>query len=265
MRNATSLTSAARKRCIVTPRNLYIYDDFSYYMPVGGNEETYYTTLTAQLAQALRANMHVTFIDIDRQIQKLASHLISRPFDKTLALGKSGYRVALALHERTGWFPNIQSLAVARRETCDGDYQVISTNHLALQQQLHAARGESLAIVDDTMYSGLTMRTLLTLLATNDQPCAHVFALCATSASLAAITPYCPVTTALELKGKLEEQVSIIRASHLFMSGAIRRENGPELAFFQRPAWITAWFPGNVDTILALCKQLYELELVAVR
>lgn len=263
MIEAISLNNAAVERCIKTPRNLYVYNDFSHYMLMRGNEETY-TSLTAQLTQVLRANEHVTFIDIDRQIQALASQSITRPSSTALALGKSGYRVALALHEHTGWFSSIQPFAVARRETCDGSYQLISTNHLTLQQQLQAVSRESLAIVDDTIYSGLTMYSLLTLLTTNDQQCSHVFALCATSASLAVLAPFCPVTTALELKGKLDEEVSIIRASHLFMPGAIRRENAPELAFFQRPSWIKAWFSGSFETILAICEQLYMMEPVTI-
>lgn len=263
MRNTISLNDERTGQCIVTPRNLYIYNDFSYYAAMRGNQKTY-TSLTGHLAQVLRANAHVTFIDIDKQIQKLASQSTIRLSGTALALGKSGYRVAHALHERAGWFSNIQSLAVARQETSAGSYQIISTNHLTIQQQLQSVQGKSLTIVDDTLYSGLTIRSLLALLAINDQPCSRIVALCATGASMADFVRYCPITTALVLPGKLDEEVSIIRASHLFMPGAIRRENGPELAFFQRPSWIAAWFPGRIDTVLAVCEQLYAMELVAV-
>jgi hypothetical protein len=41
--------------------------------------------------------------------------------------------------------------------------------------------------------------------------------------------------------------------------GAIRRADGPPLAFFERPEWMAAWFPAGAAEITDLCRRLQAL------
>jgi hypothetical protein len=50
--------------------------------------------------------------------------------------------------------------------------------------------------------------------------------------------------------------VSFINVSGLVMRIAIRRANRPPQAFFDRPMWMHAWFPGYADDVIALCLRL---------
>ena len=38
--------------------------------------------------------------------------------------------------------------------------------------------------------------------------------------------------------------------------GAIRRAGLPPLAFFERPEWMRAWFPGHTDAVIECCRRL---------
>jgi hypothetical protein len=50
--------------------------------------------------------------------------------------------------------------------------------------------------------------------------------------------------------------VSFINASGLVKRGAIRRVERPPLAFFERPEWMAAWFPGFDGEVIELCREL---------
>jgi hypothetical protein len=52
--------------------------------------------------------------------------------------------------------------------------------------------------------------------------------------------------------------VSFINASGLVRRGAIRRAGRPPLAFFEREAWMQAWFPGDHSEVIAVCRELCE-------
>ena len=50
--------------------------------------------------------------------------------------------------------------------------------------------------------------------------------------------------------------MSFINASGLVRRGSIRRTGLPPLAFFERPEWIHAWFPGHAEEVTDLCRRL---------
>ena len=50
--------------------------------------------------------------------------------------------------------------------------------------------------------------------------------------------------------------MSFINASGLVRRVGIRRPGQPPLAFFERPDWIRAWFPGRDAEVIALCRRL---------
>ena len=55
------------------------------------------------------------------------------------------------------------------------------------------------------------------------------------------------------------DDVSFINASGLVLRVGIRRRGRPPLAFFDRPDWIRAWFPGRDGEVIALCRRLNAL------
>src|SRR5207237_5923263 len=76
-----------------------------------------------------------------------------------LGIAAAGERVAHALHARTGWFPRVRRLGLTREEDGRGGYRLVSTVPAALPDQLQGiAECRTLAVVGDTIFSGLTMR-----------------------------------------------------------------------------------------------------------
>ena len=72
-----------------------------------------------QLVQALfetaqRDSEHVRVFLTEDQIESLASQGHHSPFYLALGIGTAGERVALQLHARTGWVPDILRLDIAR-------------------------------------------------------------------------------------------------------------------------------------------------------
>jgi hypothetical protein len=55
------------------------------------------------------------------------------------------------------------------------------------------------------------------------------------------------------------EDVSFINATGLVLRVGIRRRGLPPLAFFERPEWIRAWFPGRDREVVAACRRLNAL------
>ena len=67
------------------------------------------------------------------------------------------------------------------------------------------------------------------------------------------------MTPGFAAPGRLLDEVSFINASGLVRRGAIRRTGLPPLAFFERPEWMHAWFPGHADEVIACCRWLNAL------
>jgi len=53
--------------------------------------------------------------------------------------------------------------------------------------------------------------------------------------------------------------VSFINASGLVRRVSIRPQGRPPLAFFERPEWIRAWFPGRAEEVVTTCRRLNAL------
>jgi hypothetical protein len=114
----------------------------------------------------------------------------------------------------------------------------------------------SLAIVDDTIFSGITMRQVLEALSPAQRTRTHAFCLRCVEESLPPLRALCPVTPGFAAPGRLLDEVSFINASGLVRRGSIRRTGLPPLAFFERPEWIHAWFPGHAEEVTDLCRRL---------
>jgi hypothetical protein len=236
-----------------TPRRLYVHDDLS--------ELAGHTAETAQMARALldavcRNPRRVRLLSLEAQVEAVAARRVHAPFAIAVGIGAAGERVARALHARTGWFPYLRRVEITRVEIRAG-YALSTRGAPPLGAQLAAVtRAPSIALVDDTMFSGLTMRAVLAALPRAARARSHVFCLRAVGESLASVRVLCPVTAGVVAEGRLLEDVSFINASGLVRRGAIRRAGRPPLAFYERPEWIRAWFLDDAPEIIARCDAL---------
>jgi hypothetical protein len=236
----------------------YIHDDLSDYIRQRQGESSPAWQLTQELFTRVRRDARrVVVLTLEEQIERLLAQGTYAPFALAIGIGRAGERVAQQLHARTGWFPKITRVNVTREEDGHGGYHVVTTNGIPLVQQLPALDAmPSLAVVDDTVFSGLTMRTFLQALPAKARAHTQAFCLRGVASSLASILPFCPITSGFAAPGRLLDEVSFINASGLVMRIAIRHPDQPPQAFFERPMWMHAWFPGYGDEVTDLCQRL---------
>lgn len=210
-------------------------------------------TLLARLA---RDAERVVILTLEAQLEAMAARGPHPPFPLALGIGPAGVRVAVQIHARTGWFPVVRRIDVWREEDGEG-YALAGPAPLAeqLAARLDAHAGP-LAVVDDTVFSGLTLRSVLAALPEAVRRRTHAFCLRAAAESLAEVGRLAPVTAAFAVPGRILEEVSFINAGGLVRRGAIRRRGAPPLAFWERPEWMAAWFPGYHEEVVALCRAL---------
>lgn len=241
-----------------TPEILYIHDDLSEYVSRRHGEASLAWRLTQELfALVRRAPTQVVVLTLEAQFDLLLARHAYAPFTLTIGIGRAGERVAQQLHARTGWFPRLSRVDITREEDGHGGYMVVSTSGIPLAQQLPTLDAvSSLAIVDDTVFSGLTMRTVLQALPPAVLARTQAFCLRGVAASLRTISALCPIAVGFAAPGRLLDEVSFINASGLVMRLGIRHPDQPPQAFFERPMWMHAWFPGYADEVIALCQRL---------
>jgi hypothetical protein len=244
-----------------TPRRLYVHDDLSELLERPGVGPRARALGQALLARLRGDRDRVVVLSLDAQLDALVASGPHAPFPLALGVGAAGARVAAQVHARTGWFPVVERIEVWREE--DGEGYVLA-GPAPLEDQLAGRVSSSpVAVVDDTLFSGLTLRAVLEALPEGARTGAHVFCLRAVEQSLAGLARLAPVTAGFRAPGRLLEDVSFINASGLVRRGAIRRRGAPPLAFFERPEWMAAWFPGYHEEVVALCRALHaELEAV---
>jgi hypothetical protein len=244
-----------------TPGLLYIHDDLSEYVCQRQGKASPAWQLTEEfLALLQRDPEHVVVLTLEWQIERLLAQGHYPPFVLTIGIGRAGERVAHQLQAKTGWFPQITRVDITREEDGHGGYNVISTTGIPLAQQLPPLDAvSSLAVVDDTVFSGLTMRTVLQALPPEVRAHTQAFCLRGVAASLATIAALCPITVGFAAPGRLLDEVSFINASGLVMRLGIRHQDRPPQAFFERPAWMQAWFPGYAVEVIASCQRLNSI------
>jgi len=241
-----------------TPRVLYIHDDLSEYVSRQQGEASPAWQLIRELFTLMRRDSgHVVVLTLESQIARILAQRTYAPFTLAIGIGRAGERVAQQLHAKTGWFPNMTRVDITREEAGHGGYNVVSTIGIPLAQQLPPLDAvSSLAVVDDTVFSGLTMRTLLQALPPEVRARAQGFGLRGVAASVASIAALCPIVVGFAAPGRLLDEVSFINASGLVMRVGIRHPDRPPQAFFERPMWLQAWFPGYAAEVMALCLRL---------
>jgi hypothetical protein len=242
-----------------TPKTLYVHDDLSDDVRAGhGADSDAVRAVEALLQLIARDATRVRILTLEEQLAALARGAHA-PFAVAVGIGRAGERVARQTHARTGWFPRIERVDVTREEAEDG-YTLSTLGRPSLAAQLAAIDGPgSIAVVDDTVFSGLTMLAVLRALPAAALAHAHAFCLRGVGESLAAIGKLCPVAAGFVAHGRLLEDVSFINASGLVRRGAIRRTGRPPLAFHERPDWMRAWFLDDAPEAIARCTALARL------
>lgn len=243
------------------PRRLYIYDDLSEELRTH-DDASHVQRLGRSLLGLLRRDPRVILLTLEGQVEALIARGAHAPFAVAIGVGRAGARVAAEIHTRTAWFPTIERVDVWREEDDAGDYALAGPAPLVSQLRA-VADADSVAVVDDTIFSGLTMRAVLAALPPRPARRIHAFCLRGVAESVESVARLAPVTGGILAPGRILEDVSFINASGLVHRGAIRRAQRAPLAFFERPEWMTAWFPGYADDAIALCRAIHEA--VAVR
>jgi hypothetical protein len=241
------------------PRTLYIHDDLTDDTRDRYGEGSEAFPAVQGLFRLLRRDTgRIRILTLEEQLAALArGH--HAPFAVAVGIGRAGERVARQVHARTGWFPVIERVELTREE--HGDAYALSTlGKPPLDAQLGSvAEAASIAVVDDTVFSGLTMLAVLDALAPAALGRAHAFCLRGVGESLARVAKRVPVEAGFVAHGRLLEDVSFINASGLVRRGAIRRVGQAPLAFFERPQWMQAWFLTDADEVTARCAALSRM------
>ena len=240
------------------PRTLYVHDDLSDDLAALGSDSRARRMGQSLFTLLRRDSPRIVILTLAEQIDGLVARGAHEPFATAIGIGGAGVRVAEGVHARTGWFPSIDRVDLWREEDEAGDY--LLSGPRPLDAQLATLTGvESIAVVDDTIFSGLTLCTVLAALPPARR--VHAFCLRAVADSLSAVAALAPVSAGFAASGRILDDVSFINASGLVKRGAIRRRGRPSLAFYERPEWMAAWFPTDHEAITALCRELAgELE-----
>ena len=242
-----------------TPRTLYVHDDLS-------DDTSERHGADSEARRAVRALLDLIARDADRvRILTLDEQLgvLTRGHHTAFAvaggIGRAGERVARQVHARTGWFPVVARVDVTREERGDG-YALSTLGQPPLAIQVAGvADAPSIAVVDDTVFSGLTMLAVLRALPAGALCRTQAFCLRAVHDSLARVAKLCPVDAGFVAHGRLLDDVSFINASGLVRRGAIRRAGQAPLAFYERPEWMSAWFLKDAEEVTARCVALARL------
>jgi len=246
-----------------TPGTLYVHDDLTDDVARAHGAGSPAARLAAELLGAIRgAGRHVIIFDLERQLTGLLALGPQQVFATAVGIGRAGERVARELHARAGCFPVIRRVEVTREETERGGYALSTLGAGPLARQLEVVQASaSIAIVDDTVFSGLTMRAVLEGLPPGALARTHAFCLRASAETLAGLAVLCPITAGFAAPGRLLEEVSFINASGLVTRGAIRRVGRPPLAFWERPEWMQAWFGEHMPGVRTVFKPISSVYL----
>ena len=243
------------------PRVLYIHDDLERGIYRTHGEHSEAGRLTRALFALMRREANVVILRLDDQCTRLVARQQHAPFDLAIGIGRAGARVARQLHIRTGWFPTIRRVDVTREEdTGTGHYRLVGLGSRPLADQLQdVAACTSLAVVDDTVFSGLTMQTVLQALPSVVLARAHAFCLRCVAESLVNLRDLCCLAVGFAAPGWIHQEVSLINASGLVRRISIRRVGQAPLAFFDRTEWMHAWFTAHAEEIITVSRRLNAL------
>ena len=239
-----------------TPGVLHVHDDLSDEVAQQHGAGSAAALLARELLDLVRRDDRVRVLTVEEQVALLLDRGDHTPFAMTLAIGAAGERVARQLNERTGWFPAVRRLDIRREEDDRGGYRLATAGSPLATQLGGLEATPCVAVVDDTLFSGLTMRSVLRSLPSQALARTRAFCLRGLAESLPSVESLCPISVGFRAKGRMLYDVSMINASGMVMRVGIRRVSRPPMAFFERPAWMRAWFPGHADEVIDACRRL---------
>jgi hypothetical protein len=237
----------------------YVHDDLTDSVRERFGAGSPAAALAAEILALVRRENTIV-LTLGPQLDALVTRRPHAPFALALGIGPAGERVARQVHARTGWFPAIRQVDLTREEDGRGDYAVVPLRGAPLTAQLAGVEtAASVAVVDDTLFSGITLRTLLGALPPAVHTRTHAFCLRGVAQSIPLIEALCPITVGFAAPGKMLDEVSFINASGLVRRGAIRRTGAAPLAFFERPEWMREWFGEGAGVLIERCARLNAL------
>src|SRR4029077_1109265 len=142
-----------------TPRYFYIHDDLIEDVRERHGGDSPVFALAQELMAMVRRDDRVSVLTLQEQIAALIARGPHSSFALTIGIGFAGERVARQVHAQAGWFPTIRRVDLTREEDALGGYAVVSPTGVSLAGQLAAVEmATPMAIVDDTIFSGINMR-----------------------------------------------------------------------------------------------------------
>jgi len=245
---------------IPTPALLYVHDNLTPLVRERfGVASRAYDTAQRFLAEIAR-EPHVKIGTLEKEIASLTDAVTPEPFDVAFGFGRKGEEIARILHGRWGAFPRICLLDITRVENGDGTYVLVSRSGRTIGEQVAAGGAfRSCALVDDVLYTGFTVRSVLRHLPRERiGRCALFFTRGIGESKAQFEDDGCTAHVGISLPGVIEKDVSTISVLNLVTEGAIRtRERN--LRYTDRPEWIEAWFPHRSDRIVELADRVTEL------
>ncbi len=241
---------------VPTPGVLYINDDLTGPIREHFGADSEQAQLATELLDRAQYDLRkVVVLTIERQLEGIVTQGPRDPFEVTIAIGGAGKTAADLIHRRTEWFPAIREIALTRVENGAGGHDLRGADRLREQLEWLTGAGR-VAVVDDTVYSGLTAMAVLDALPDGAVERTEFFCLKAVGETADRLRQKCEITIGFAAPGTINEDVSIINATGLVYRVAIRTRLGPDMAFFDRPQWMRAWFPADHEKIIELCQRL---------
>src|SRR5262249_56192002 len=77
-----------------------------------------------ELLDVGRGEARVRVLPLEARVAAVVAQGQHEPFAITVGIAAAGEAVAYALHPRTGWFPTIHRIEVAREENAAGNYDL---------------------------------------------------------------------------------------------------------------------------------------------
>ncbi|MBU0458134.1 phosphoribosyltransferase [Patescibacteria group bacterium] len=246
---------------IPTPKLLYVHDNLTPFVRERYGENSTEYDLSKRFLKYVQSQPHVKIGTIDEELSGLIAQTCPLKFDVTFGFGYKGEEIAELLHGRWGSFPNIIRLDITRIEKEGSkEYVLVSKTDKSIEDQI-AETGDirSCALIDDVLYTGFTMKSIIEKLPMDKIESCHLFftrGLTETKKEFEDMG--CTVHIGMPLAGKIEVDASTISTMNLITEGAIRTNDG-DLTYCDRPQWMEAWFPNDTDIIMHLCQSIMHL------
>jgi len=243
-----------------TPKLLYVHDNLTPFVKARFGKGSLEYETTQLFIKHLAIQPHVRIGTLEEELSGLIAESSPEPFDITFGFGYKGEEIAELLHVRWSAFPRHKRLDITRIEKENGDGHIlVSKTGESIEDQIKSACVfKAIALVDDVLFTGFTMKSVIDLLDLKNKECHLFFTRGIEETKKDFEKMGCTVHIGVSLPGKIETDSSTISAMNLITEGAIRTPKG-DMSYCERSEWMEAWFPTRADTIKHLCQALTTL------